>query len=240
MAVRFRAHNRGPVSPGLAQGRRARQGPDSRGRTIDAGRKRGEAMALNEWNFLSVTLGSAGLFFICCATLQRKPKHILEELFGVYKGGLRSLKLSVFKKNQLVLGFCVVLLALVVNLWSAGLPQDPGSFTVRLGALGTTALFLATLLLLSGVLNYFCRVWSKWYFRKLVHQVVTEHRWPFEKNLPLTLEIGELLGVPRGRDDTVEAFVAKVRSHLRLPETPEPARRTTAREFKFDTRPASY
>ena len=59
-----------------------------------------------------------GLFFICCAILQRKPKHILEELFGVYSGGLRHLKDSVFKKNQLVLGFVCILLALILNIFS--------------------------------------------------------------------------------------------------------------------------
>jgi hypothetical protein len=192
-----------------------------------------------DWTFLSVVLGAAGLFFMSCAVLQRKPKHILEELFGVYKGGLRSLKLSVFKKNQLILGFLCVLAAMLISLVQERISDAGTGALAGLGTLGILASFVVSLIALCGVLNYFCRIWCRWFFRKLVHQVVTEHSWPFEKNMNLTLEIGELLGVSKARDDTVEAYVTKVRAFLRLPDTPE-KRRNTAREFKFDTRPASY
>ena len=55
-------------------------------------------------SFLSQAMAMVGLFFICVAVLQKKPKHVLEEAFGVGSGAVRELKSAVFKKNQLILG----------------------------------------------------------------------------------------------------------------------------------------
>jgi hypothetical protein len=67
------------------------------------------------------------------------------------------------------------------------------------------------------VLNYLCRRWSKWHFRRIITEVVTEHRWPFAENVALAVEIGELVGVTRQDDDTVERYLVKLKSRLELP-----------------------
>ncbi|HYC76092.1 MAG TPA: hypothetical protein VEI02_00560, partial [Planctomycetota bacterium] len=72
-------------------------------------------MALSDLDFLGRTVGLVGLFFICCSILHQKPKHALEELFGVYHGGLRRLRGSVFRKNQLVLGFLCAAVAVILE-----------------------------------------------------------------------------------------------------------------------------
>jgi hypothetical protein len=171
-----------------------------------------------DFNFLTRSLGMVGLFFICCAIIQNKPKHILEERFGVYKGGLRSLKGSVFKKNQLVLGFSCVLVGLILDQFNSVLARSDGHGILNnANALTLVVVWLAFMGALCAVLNYLCRRWSKWHFRRIVTEVVAEHHWPFDENVALAVEIGELLGVPRQDDDTVERYLTKLKRHLELP-----------------------
>jgi hypothetical protein len=178
----------------------------------------GSSMVEFDFNFLTRSLGMVGLFFICCAIIQNKPKHVLEERFGVYKGGLRSLKGSVFKKNQLVLGFSCVLLGLMLDQFSSVLARSDGRGILNNAKpLTLIVVWLLFVGALCGVLNYLCRRWSKWHFRRIITEVVTEHRWPFADNVALAVEIGELVGVARQDDDTVERYLVKLKSHLELP-----------------------
>ena len=171
-----------------------------------------------DFNFLTRSLGMVGLFFICCAIIQNKPKHVLEERFGVYKGGLRSLKGSVFKKNQLVLGFSCVLLALILDQFSSVLARSDGRGILNNAKpLTLIVVWLLFVGALCGILNYLCRRWSKWHFRRIITEVVTEHRWPFGENVALALEIGELVGIARQDDDTVERYLTKLKNYLELP-----------------------
>lgn len=173
-------------------------------------------MSKFDFDFASLGLATVGLFFICCAVVQKKPKHILEEAFGLYRGGLRDLKSSVFKRNQVVMGYCCVVLAIVLNLASPPVTDGLG----LLGGLHVGAKVLAliaAMTALCGILNYLSRIWSKAAFRRLVHDVAKEYRWPFEENMVLTREIGRLLGIEESDDDTVQTYVARIRRHLDLP-----------------------
>ncbi len=187
-----------------------------------------------DFDFLTRSLGMVGLFFISCAIIQNKPKHILEEQFGVYTGGLRSLKGSVFKKNQLVLGFSCVLLALILDQFTCVLARHDGQGLLNNAKPLTLILvWLLLVVVLCGVLNYLCRRWSKWHFRQIITEVITEHRWPFEQNMALTIEIGQLLGVQRADDDTVERYVSRLRHHLALPPVEEKKNRTPTRSQRL-------
>jgi len=181
-------------------------------------------MNASDFDFVSLALVTVGLFFICCATLHKKPRHILEEAFGIYKGGLRDLKSSVFKRNQVVMGYFCVVLAIIVHLFGEASPGSE-SMLNSLDAVSQVAVLLAVMAALCGILNYFSRLWSKSAFKRLVFEVVTEYQWPFEENMSLTKEIGKLLGIPPNDEDTVEIYVSRIRIHLNIPHPhPVPTR----------------
>ncbi len=169
-----------------------------------------------DFDFISLALATVGLFFICCATLHKKPRLILEEAFGIYRGGLRDLKSSVFKRNQVVMGFVCVVVAIVVNLVGSSAARE-GGFMDRFSTPVQVVILLAGMAVLGGILNYLSRLWSKRAFKRLVFEVVTEYQWPFEDNMVLTREIGKLLEIPQRDDDTIESYVARIRSHLKIP-----------------------
>jgi hypothetical protein len=185
-------------------------------------------MAEFDFDFLSLSLCMVGLFFICCAVQLKKPKHILEEAFGVTNPALRDLKSAVFKRNQIVLGYGCIMLAILLNVFSDSLARSDGSRVLdRLEPLTLAAALAALVAVMCGVLNYLSRLFSKWHFRRIVKDVVTERHLPFESNASLTLEIGRLLGVPLENGDSVEAYVAKLRAYLRIPAPPGSSRRPT-------------
>ncbi|MEZ6197412.1 MAG: hypothetical protein R3F20_17070 [Planctomycetota bacterium] len=173
-------------------------------------------MSKFDFDFASLGLATIGLFFICCAIVQKKPKHILEEAFGLYRGGLRDLKSSVFKRNQVVMGFCCVVLAIVLNIFSPATGPE-GGLLGDLSPFAKVAALVFFMVVLCGVLNYLSRLWSKASFKRLVYEVATEYRWPFEENMVLTREIGRLLGIVESDEDTVQSYVARIRRHLNLP-----------------------
>ena len=173
-------------------------------------------MSRFDFEFLSMALGVVGLFFICCSTVKKKPKHILEEAFGIYQGRLRDLKSSVFKRNQVIMGFLCVLLAVILHIGAATVSSEAGFFAT-FGVLARVAAMIFLITAFCGILNYLCRLWSKASFRRLVGEVVTEYDWPLEQNMVLTQEIGKILGVPADAADTVESYVRRLRLHLDLP-----------------------
>lgn len=184
-----------------------------------------------EYDFVSLVLAMVGLFFICWATIHKKPRHILEEAFGLSTGRLRDFKASILKRNQVVMGYVFVVLAIVNNLFGSSSQEENGvikswSFSAKL------ALLVGSLALLCGLLNYLCRLWSKSSFKRHLVEIVTERQFPFEKNLPLTQEIGKLLGVPLVENDTVESYVARVRQHLNIPQPP-PTNSSSRRLSRF-------
>lgn len=169
-----------------------------------------------DYDFFGLVLATVGLFFICCAIQHKKPRHILEEAFGIYRGRLRELKTSVFKRNQVVMGYLCVVVAIVLNIYGSSKPGTAGMVD-QLGTFGQIVALIGLIAALCGVLNYFSRLWSKSSFKRLVYEVVTEYQWPFEENMVLTKEIGKLLQIPQRDDDTVESYVARIRSHLKIP-----------------------
>ncbi len=169
-----------------------------------------------DYDFLGLVLATVGLFFICCAVQHKKPRHILEEAFGIYRGRLRELKTSVFKRNQVVMGYLCVVVAIVLNIYGASKPGTAG-IVDGLGTVGQIVALITLIAALCGILNYLSRLWSKASFKRLVYEVVTEYQWPFEDNMVLTKEIGKLLQIPQKEEDTVESYVSRIRTHLKIP-----------------------
>ena len=60
-------------------------------------------------------------------------------------------------------------------------------------------------------------------FRRLLAEVVTDSGYELEKNQKVAVQIGELLGLPKGRDQSVPEYIQEVRKALGLKRSrPEP------------------
>jgi hypothetical protein len=116
----------------------------------------------------------------------------------------------------------------LINIFSQTIARIDGSTVLdKLNAVTLAAALISVVALLCAVLNYLSRLFSKWQFRKIVKDVITERHLPFESNVPLTMEIGQLLGVKLEAGDSVEAYIARLRKDLDIPLPPNSQRRNT-------------
>jgi len=176
-----------------------------------------------DFDFLVGILGMAGVYFICTAALWSKPRQQFEEYFGVYEGGLRHLRSSVFRKHQTILGGAVLMIALLLHQFRDLLAEHaPGGYMKGHPWPLFALMWLASVAGLCLVLGISVRRFSQWQFRRIIRDIVTEHSWPFVKNRELTLEIGALLGVPRKEEDTIETYITRLREVLSLPPERSP------------------
>lgn len=171
-----------------------------------------------DFDFLVGVLGMAGVYFVCTAALWTKPRHQLEEYFGVYQGGLRNLRAAVFRKHQTILGGVVLLVAILLHQFRDLLANHESRSLLKACPWPAfVAVWLLSIATLCVVLGVSIRRFSQWQFRRIIQDILKEHRWPFAKNTELTLEIGNLLGVRRKEDDTIETYIARLRKDLNLP-----------------------
>ncbi len=62
---------------------------------------------------LGLTLEIVGFYFLASSIVFKRPKRILEEIYGIRKGSLRPVKDSVYRKYQIIalavhdLGHCI-------------------------------------------------------------------------------------------------------------------------------------
>ncbi|MSR75096.1 MAG: hypothetical protein EXS14_06480 [Planctomycetes bacterium] len=179
-------------------------------------------MGRNDLEFLSLALGIVGTFFICAAVQVKRPKHILEDAFGVVTEHLREVRSAVLKRNNLFMGFGCNVIALLLLIFSRNLDM-PEHYVLLDGcdAFGLGGILLGFGVLLGMVLHWASRIYGRRYFRRMVFEVVTENRLPLETNVALAIEVGTLLGVTRDPDDTVESYIVKLRQRLNLPRSDE-------------------
>ncbi len=182
-------------------------------------------MGQMDLEFLSLALGIVGTFFICAAVQVKRPKHILEEAFGVATEHLREVRAAVLKRTNLFVGFGCNVVALLALVFSRNSDMR-ADYVLLLGcdAFSLGGILLAFGALLGLILHWGSRVYGRGYFQRMVFEVVTENRLPLESNVALAIEVGTLLGVARSADDTVESYIVKLRQRLNLPRSDEPAR----------------
>jgi hypothetical protein len=182
-------------------------------------------MGRSDLEFLSLAIGIVGTFFLCAAVQVKRPKHILEEAFGISREQLREVHSAVQKRTWLLIGFACNVVALLVLMVSRSAELSDGSvllssFSPMESAL--TVLALGVVLALSLLQG--SRIWARRYFRDMVIEVLTENRLPLESNVPLAREIGSLLGVPPDDNDTVPSYMRRLRQRLNLPQNSDAVR----------------
>lgn len=182
-------------------------------------------MGRSDLEFLSLAIGIVGTFFVCAAVQVKRPKHILEEAFGISREQLREVHSAVQKRTWLLIGFACNVIALLVLMFSRGASLAEGNVLLEsLTTLESALVVLAAGVVLALGLLHGSRLWSRRYFRNMVIEVLTENQLPLESNVPLAREIGALLGVPADENDTVPSYMRRLRQRLNLPQSPDEVR----------------
>jgi hypothetical protein len=115
----------------------------------------------------------------------------------------------VFHRVQMTLGFVFLIGGFAAELY--GHSQPP-----RDGGEGSPALWIGAIVVLAVVLEVGGWWWSLYSVRGHVRRFLRENPPEFESDMNLAREIGDLLGIATNADDTVQLYVARLRSSIGL------------------------
>jgi hypothetical protein len=165
---------------------------------------------------IGLTCSVVGLFFLANSIRFREPGKALRDALGVGGRSLLKVRDTALNNMQVIIGFLFLttgFLLEIVAQWDMEL---------------TTLLWCLGIIAFAGAVYAIGAYSSRRAFRKLLREFFQSQQWSFQDDMELTMEIGEILGVPHGKDMTVEAYVQRVRQALgvqNLPKANTPAER---------------
>jgi len=171
--------------------------------------------------FCSLILGS---FFLAKSVSIKTPKYVLHELLAFKVNKSRFFRKYISQRLEAVIGFVFLFLGFALQLY---LEVDAlGEAERRAGTSGfdnwwlvigiTVAAMIAIAMLLSRITRYF----SNKVFVEHVRFMVMTHGFPLESDEGLVLELGRVMRIARGDEDTIESYSGKVRAKMGLPPGP--------------------
>ena len=164
-----------------------------------------------DWASLGLVASIVGCFLIANAILFEHPRRLVERYFGSSTGRLRSVREYIYNRVQTNLGFTFLLGGFGLQLFGRyGEAGEQGAAPFSMAWVGVIVV-LAVGLLFSGWW------WSMLAFRRYVRQYFRQHPPNLEGDPATMRELGELFGVESYADDTVAAYVARLRAKAGLP-----------------------
>ena len=160
-------------------------------------------------------------------TLHTPPPHRAAsgpDALGVAGRSLLKVRDTALNNMQVIIGF--------LFLTTGFLLQIVAQWDMKL----TTLLSCAGIIAFAGAVYAIGAYSSRRAFRKLLREFFKTQPWSFQDDMELTKEIGEALGVPHGKDMTVEAYVHSVRTALGMPNQPKQTPAERARRIALPGR----
>lgn len=164
-----------------------------------------------------------GAFFLAKSVIWKAPRYFMRELIGVPVDRYRTFRHYLAGRIEAILGF--LFLAVGAGCQMAGEVQRaaPGEARSLLFWIAASLLALAGI---AAALYFVVRRMAKRLFLEAFVEQVRRRNWPFQEDPELLRELGEILDIPRGEDDTVDTYQARIRERLGLPpRRPVPRRR---------------
>jgi hypothetical protein len=180
----------------------------------------GPVRNFSDFIIIGVTMNIVGTFFLANSIVFKRPRRVIEEFFVSRPGSLLEIRDYIFTKIQVIIGFvflfCGFGLQIVAHVDKLANPKPFLIFSIA-------AIFLTAFL--TGTIGY---ATSRRAFKRYLKDFFRKNPWPFARHMGLTQEIGEIFGIPKGPDDTVEMYCAKLRRELKVPD-PVDSERSEAR-----------
>ncbi len=165
---------------------------------------------------LGLTLQIVGIYFLASSIVFKRPKKVLEEIYGIRKGSLRPVKDTVYRKYQIISGFLFLMIGYVFQIYGVVRRVDVGSYFGE-WRIGTVLIvLLVSILAVTMIINLIGMVWTRKSFQRMVLQFCQQHADALTLNRALTKEMGEILGVPKAENMTIDEYIAEIKERLRL------------------------
>ena len=172
---------------------------------------------------LGLTLQIVGIYFLASSIVFKRPKRILEEIYGIRKGSLRPVKDSVYRKYQIIGGFLFLMIGYIFQIYGAVRRVEAGSLFEEWRVLTVLAVLMVSILAVTMIINLIGTFWTRMSFQRMLIQFIQQHSDALTLNRALTKEMGEILGVRKAEDMTIDEYIGEIKERLRVNEA-DPSR----------------
>ncbi len=166
-------------------------------------------MESTELAVIGLTCNLVGVFFLANSIIFRRPRKVLEEFFGVGAGSMVALRDYALNKIQVVIGFLFLNTGFLLQAFALYASISDGL---------TTAIICVAIVACAGGVYLIGWLYSRLSFKRLLMDFFKRNpQWSFAENMPLTKEIGKYVGIRQTPDETIDAYIKKLRLALGLP-----------------------
>jgi hypothetical protein len=178
------------------------------------------ALAPPDWTALGLVLAIVGAFLVGNAVLFRNPRTMIAERFGVAVPHLRRIRELVFHRVQMSLGFAFLVAGFAAQLYGRARPAAPESA-------GSLVTWIGIVVVAAVALELAGWWWSRRSLRRHVRAFLRAEPIDLEADPALARELGELYAIEPQHDDTVQAYVARLRRTIGTLPPPRSAQRAS-------------
>ena len=171
-----------------------------------------------DWFGEGLVLSIVGGFLLANAILFRHPRNLVEDHFGGGSARLSSIREYIFHRLQVHLGFLFLLVGFGLQLYGHYRPPQ-----LPAAELGFPTVWVGAILVAVVVLEIVGWWLSHWLFRRYVREHFLAHPPDLDTDMALARELGELFGIQSAGDDSVQTYLARIRTELGLPHVARPS-----------------
>ena len=171
-------------------------------------------------NVIGLTFNIVGIFYLANSIKFKRSKRVLHEFFGVQKTfPLKDIREHVVRKIQVYLGFGFLFAGYLIQLTSYIIDiksQGDESTGIPSNLLAIAGILLFSIVVIALVLKLVQVGWTRWTFKRLLIEFFRHHEWELVTHTDVAKEMGELLKLPRNKDDSIEEYILKIKSALHI------------------------
>jgi len=162
-----------------------------------------------------------GAFFLAKSVARRREKGQMRELLGLPTDKVKRFRDFFVQRLERIVGFLFMLIGVGLHIYvlirhsqkvaGSNNPQE---------ALGEISTYLAVgiviMLLIAALMHWICSYFAKRIFLDILAYYMVRMGYRLDDDPNLMKQIGEMLGLKREEDDTVETYRTRIEEGLRL------------------------
>lgn len=176
-------------------------------------------------NVMGLTFNIVGIVFLANSIKFKRMRRVVHEYFGVEKMyPLKEIREHVVRKIQVYMGFLFLMLGYVIQISAiiySNVSADTTSM-IKPNLLAVAGILVVSIAFITLLLKIVEVNWTRVSFKRLLIDFFRDHQWELVRNQDIAKEMGELLKVPRNKDDSVEDHVLRIKQALHMEDEPKP------------------
>lgn len=165
-----------------------------------------------------------GAFFLAKSVARRREKGQMRDLLGLPTDKVKRFRNFFVQRLERIVGFVFILVGVGIHLYvvirSAQKVRGGNNPGEALGEISTyLAIAIVFMLIITVVMHWICSYFARRIFLDILGYYMVRQGYNLEDDPRLMKQIGEMLGLERSSDDSVESYRERLERGLKLDET---------------------